>query len=205
MLKVQGIYGILPQDVALDALLRMAQAALDGGIRFLQLRDKQLESNVVDRRLQALSQLVNQYQATLILNDRVSDLAVGVHMGRDDFHDLQRLRQQCSTRLLGVTCKGDLAFASQAIAAGVDYISFGAMYPTSSKKDAKPIAISTLKEARACFKHANIVAIGGIRQQHFPELRAAGADAVAMIQTLFAVDDIKKRAKELVFAWEHSL
>jgi len=201
MAKVKGVYGILPQDIPLKLLLKMARAALDGGVRVLQLRDKSLPMSVVDQRLGDLLHLTQSYQATLILNDRFSELSVGVHVGRDDFGQLSQLRLRCGNRVLGVTCKGDLDFASQALAVGVDYISLGAMYPTLSKKDAKPISIGLLKKARERFPYANIVAIGGIKAHHFSELRESGADSVAMIQGLFGAKNIEKQAQLLTKYW----
>lgn len=198
---IQGIYGILPQDLPLNDLLSQAQAALDGGVQALQLRDKHLSLAAHNERLFALHDLMTAYEAHLIVNDRISRLGTGTHVGRDDFDDLSALRQRCSEQILGMTCKGDLDFAAQALQEGVDYISFGAVYPTQSKKDVTPISLALLAQARQRFPKANIVAIGGIQKQHFPELRAVGVDAVAMIQGLFAVGDIESHARILHQAW----
>ncbi|MDQ6962242.1 MAG: thiamine phosphate synthase [Mariprofundaceae bacterium] len=200
---IQGIYGILPQDLPLTYLLTQARAALDGGVQTLQLRDKHLSLLARNERLAALHELMTAYDAQLIVNDRFSGLGgTGVHVGRDDFKDLSVLHQQCVDKILGVTCKGDLSFAAQALQAGADYISFGALYPTQSKQDVTPISLSLLAEARQRFPNANIVAIGGIQQHHFPEIRAAGVDAVAMIQGLFGVDHIESHAHGLLQAWK---
>lgn len=207
MKRISGIYGILPADLALDELLRAAGAALDGGVRVLQLRDKQQGIADQIKRAQRLRDLTATYRATLIINDSlpvaVESGADGVHLGPGDGPDVKRLRTRVGKGfVIGVSCKGDTAFADHALAAGADYVSFGAVYPTSSKAGAAVVGVGALAGARKLLPDANIVAIGGIDEGNLAEIKAAGADAAAVIGGLFGGGDVRARAQRLNALWE---
>jgi len=207
MKRITGIYGILPPDLETQDMLARAESALRGGVRTLQLRDKQQDDAQALKRACALRKLTVNYQARLIINDSLQlaleTNADGVHLGGDDIPDLGRLRAEAGESLvLGISCKGDMAFARRARDAGADYLSFGAIFPTASKDSATPIGLAGLRKARVQFPNANIVAIGGISEKNLADVKAAGADAVAMIHALFSAADIEAGAAALVAAWE---
>ncbi|MDQ7010852.1 MAG: thiamine phosphate synthase [Mariprofundaceae bacterium] len=207
MKNITGIYGILPSDLEMEDMLARAESALGGGVRTLQMRDKKQDDSQALKRACALRELTSAYQAMLIINDSIhlalESGADGVHLGRDDIPDLARLRAEAGTSLLiGISCKGDMDLARRALDAGADYLSFGAIFPTASKEDAVSIGLASLHRARAQFADANIVAIGGISKKTLADVKAAGADAAAMIHALFSAGNIKLRATALVAAWE---
>ncbi len=202
-----GIYGILPADVETDALLGKAEAALRGGVRILQLRDKQQGYKRRIRRAEALRELTAQYEAKLFINDdlRVAlDCAAdGVHLGRTDLEDLTTLRSEAGESLIiGISCKGDALFAQQAMQHGADYVSFGAIYPTATKQDATPIGLARLQKARTLFPDTNICAIGGIGEQELPAVKMAGADCAAVVSALFGAEDIEATARRMEALWQ---
>lgn len=205
--RLSGIYGILPADADTEALLAQAEAALRGGVRILQLRDKQQGYKRRIRRAEGLRELTRRYGARLIINDDLrvaldSD-ADGVHLGRTDLQDLTTLRQEAGeTLIVGISCKGDALFAQQALAHGADYVSFGAIYPTTTKQDATPIGLERLRKARQLFPEANICAIGGIDEAHLPAVKAAGADCAAVVSALFAAADIEATARRMEALWQ---
>jgi len=204
---IQGIYGILPADLEDDAWLAKAEAAMRGGVRLLQMRDKKSGYKRSLRRAKLLRELTNNHNTRLIINDSVQ-LAVdaeadGVHLGQSDIQNLTQLRSETGSRLLiGVSCKADAAFARHMLNEGADYISFGAIFPTGSKADATPIGLPRLMKARQMFAEANICAIGGITLETLPAVREAGADCAAVISSLFDIDDVEQQARAMVAAWQ---
>jgi len=133
----------------------------------------------------------------LVIND---DLALaleidadGAHLGRDD-GDLAGARKALGpARILGASCYGEWARAEAAVAAGVDYVAFGAMFPSSTKPQAPLAPLEMLTRAKAEFG-LPVAAIGGITLDNAPLLIAAGADLPAVISDVFSAPDPAARA-----------
>lgn len=207
--RLSGIYAILPADLELDELLSRAGSAMQGGIRILQLRDKKQGYKKHLKRALAMRELTTCFDARLIINDSVQ-LAMdadadGVHLGRNEMQNLRELRENSGRLLLGVSCQADAAFAHHVLNDGANYVSFGAIFPTSSKEEAVPIGLPRLAKARAMFPEANICAIGGITQETLPMVRRAGADCAAVIASLFNNQDIEHTAHMMVDTWNNAL
>ncbi len=204
--KLNGIYGILPADLDTKALLEKAEAALKGGLKNLQFRDKKQGYKRQLKRAKALRQLTHAYDAVLMINDSVA-LAMdaeadGVHLGRDDAPNLIQLRIQVGEDfIIGITCRADAAFATSALKDGADYVSFGAVWATTSKMEVPAIGLARLIKARQMFPDSHICAIGGIHADNIAEVKATGADCAALISGLFAADDIEDEAARLIDIW----
>jgi thiamine-phosphate pyrophosphorylase len=206
MAKLTGIYGILPSDLETDDLLARAKNALDGGVRILQFRDKKQGYKRALQRAMALRKLTFEYGATFIVNDSIQlaldSAADGVHLGRnDETLTAARLSEIGNKMLVGMSCRADAAFAKSVLDSGVDYVAFGAIWKTQSKPGVPEIGLYRLAKARQMFPAANICAIGGISVGNVAAVKAAGADCAALISGLFAAEDIKARARELVEIW----
>jgi len=205
-MKINGIYGILPADIPLEELLHKAEAALKGGVKTLQLRDKKQGFKRGLKRAQALCELVRTYNSLLIVNDSVQ-LALeadadGVHLGREDMQSMATIRAKTdNSMIIGVSCKADAAFARHVLDEGADYVSFGAIFSTRSKADAIPIGLPRLAKARKMFPKANICAIGGLTLESLPAVKKAGADCGAVISALFNADDIESMARKMLATW----
>ncbi|MDQ6981886.1 MAG: thiamine phosphate synthase [Mariprofundus sp.] len=204
--KLTGIYAILPADLDMDNLLVKAEAALKGGVRILQFRDKKQGYKRQIKRAKALRSITRDYGAHFIINDSVTlalgAKADGVHLGRDDAPNLIQLRNEVGDDfLIGITCRADAAFAKSALKDGASYISFGAVWKTHSKPEVPEIGLNRLVKARQMFPDANLCAIGGITEHNIAQVKAAGADCAAVISGLFAADDIQIRAEKLVKIW----
>ncbi len=194
--QLRGLYAVTPDDMLLPRLSAKVSAALKGGVRLVQYRNKTAPSPL--RRAQAaeLLRICRAVGAKLIVND---DLALaleigadGVHLGRDD-GDLAAARTALGTnRVLGVSCYNDIARAEIAAAAGADYIAFGAMFTSPTRPDAVPAPLSLIAEA----KHFGlpIAAIGGVTLKNADSVINAGVDMVAVISGLFDTMDITGRA-----------
>lgn len=196
---LRGLYAVTPDDRLLPRLLALVQAALDGGVRLVQYRNKQAPAPL--KRLQAgeLLRLCRAYGARLIVNDDVW-LAIeigadGAHVGRDDI-DLATAREALGNkRILGVSCYDELARAEAAAKADANYIGIGSMFPSSTKPGTVIAPLDLLAEARRRFG-GPVAAIGGITIRNAPEVIAAGADMVAVVSDLFDAMDISRRAEE---------
>jgi len=204
--KITGIYGILPADIPLQDLLSRAEAALAGGIKTLQLRDKKQEYKKATKRACALRVLTHEYGARMMINDSmqlaIESGADGVHLGRGDVKGLIRSRAEPDNPLMiGISCKGDAAFALHALNEGADYVSFGSVFPTSSKENAVPIGLPRLARSREMFPDANICAIGGIGLESLSMVKQAGADCAAVISALFSARDIELTARQMIETW----
>jgi thiamine-phosphate pyrophosphorylase len=204
--KLSGIYGILPADLETDDLLNRAGAALEGGVRILQFRDKKQGYKRALQRAQALRQLTLEHGATFIVNDSIQ-LALdcgadGVHLGRDDEAlTTATLSEIGDKMLIGITCRADASLAKSVLDNGVDYVAFGAIWKTQTKSEVPEIGLNRLAKARQMFPAANICAIGGISVHNIAAVKTAGADCAALISGLFAAQDIKVRAGQLIEAW----
>ncbi|MGB5494154.1 MAG: thiamine phosphate synthase, partial [Sedimenticolaceae bacterium] len=135
-----------------EPLSAQVAAALTGGARVVQYRDKSTDQ---ERRLaeaRVLGDLCRQRQIPLLINDDV-DLAVavnanGVHLGRDDAGIASARERLPAGSLVGVSCYDDFELAREAARGGADYIAFGSFFPSPTKPDAVPAQPDLLRRAR---------------------------------------------------------
>lgn len=208
--RIKGIYGILPDGLETDRMLRLAEAALKGGVQTLQFRDKGRGYKKSLKRARALAGLTREYAARLIVNDSLQlageSGADGVHLGRNDMQSVATMRNEVGDgMLIGISCQADAAFAQHVLGEGADYVSFGAIFATNSKPEAAPIGLPRLAKARQIFPGANICAIGGITLEALPAVRKAGADCAAVIASLFGAEDITLQSRLMVETWNNAL
>ncbi len=200
--ELSGLYAVTPDDRLLPRLSALVEAALEGGTRLVQYRNKVAPAPL--RRAQAaeLLRICRAYGAKLIVNDdlwlAIEIGADGVHVGRDDVpgHDLHTAREALGAkRLLGVSCYNDLERVAAAAKVGADYVGIGSMYPSATKPTAESATPELLAEARRRFA-GPVAAIGGITIRNAAQVIAAGADMVAVVSDLFNAMDIRRRASE---------
>jgi len=195
--KLRGLYAITPECTDGQHLLAQVEAALAGGCRLLQYRDKLSAMPERVARARALRQLAGRFGARLLIND---DLALamlvgadGVHLGQEDGNLAAARAILGPSRWLGASCYADLACARHAAAAGADYVAFGAVYPSPTKPQAPLAAVDLFKQAKTTLDVSSC-AIGGITLDNAAPLIAAGADLLAVITDLFNAPDIAVRA-----------
>ena len=197
--KLRGLYAITPETGDRTDLLSRVNAALSGGCRILQYRDKLSAMPERVARARALRELTRRHGARLLIND---DLALcrlveadGVHLGEDD-GNLRAARAILGPdAILGASCYADYAMAERASAAGADYVAFGAVYPSPTKPYARRATVDLFFRAKSRFT-VDVCAIGGITLDNAPPLIAAGADLLAVITDLFSAPDIAARAAQ---------
>ena len=143
------------------ALEEQVEAALKGGITCLQLREKDLDEEAFIEEAKKIKKLTDAYKVPFIINDNVNvALAVdadGVHVGQKDMAAQDVRTKLGPDKILGVSAQ-TVEQAISAQEAGADYIGVGAMFTTSTKKDANATSRETLKEIRKNV-HIPIVAI----------------------------------------------
>ena len=195
---ISGLYAITPDSADTPALLARVEAALAGGARLLQYRNKTASAALRLTQGRALLALCWEYQIPLIINDHL-DLALaldadGLHLGSDDGSLPEARRRLGDGKILGASCYRRLENALDAQAAGVDYVAFGGFFPSTVKPGAVRAPLGLLTEAKQRLT-VPVVAIGGITLDHAPRLIAAGADGVAVISALFGAPDVRAAAR----------
>ena len=200
--ELRGLYAVTPDDRLLARLSALVEAALEGGARLIQYRNKQAPAPL--RRAQAaeLLRVCRAYGGKLIINDDVW-LAIeigadGAHVGAGDLPggDLATAREALGPkRLLGVSCYADLGRVEAAAKGGADYIGIGSVFPSTTKPGASGASLDVVSEARRRFD-LPVAAIGGITIGNAPQVIRAGADMVAVVSDLFNAMDIRRRAGE---------
>lgn len=202
----RGLYGITPEWDDTGRLLDAIRAAARGGMRALQLRRKTVSLAFKHEQARAVVQLCRELGVVSILNDhwRLAQEtgADGVHLGRED-GDLAAVRASVGPdMLIGASCYDQIGLARDALAAGADYIAFGAVYPSPTKPQAVRAPLALLGEARALAEahpgggpRPAVVAIGGITPANAEPVVRAGADAISLISGLFEADDIEAAAR----------
>jgi thiamine-phosphate pyrophosphorylase len=182
------------------SLVETVADALEGGVRAVQLREKDLSPRALFPLALELRQLTRRFGARLLINERL-DLAQavaadGVHLAGSSLPTAVARRLLGPQALIGVsTHSASEAFA--AADAGADFVTFGPIYPTPSKAAyGPPVGLDALRTACAQAP-LPIFALGGIKDAHIPELKAAGAAGIALISAILAAPEPRQAAAEL--------
>lgn len=188
-------------------LYDVVRESLEGGVTFLQLREKDLDDENFYKEAVRLQEMAREYGVPFVVNDNVG-IAVrmdadGVHVGQSDMEagDVRALIGP--DKILGVSAQT----VEQAVLAekrGADYLGVGAVFPTGSKNDAVEVSRETLK-AICDAVSIPVVAIGGITVNNTPELAGSGICGIAVISAIYGQKDIyqatvslKKVTEEMV-------
>jgi thiamine-phosphate pyrophosphorylase len=186
-----ALYPIADADSSRD-VVALAAAILAGGARLLQLRAKRATTRELIALARAVRRLADRAGALLILNDR-ADVArlvgTGVHLGQDDLPPAAARAILGPGAVIGFSTHNLAQLDAAVDAGGVDYLAFGPIFATRSKADPDPAqGVAALAAARARCP-LPLVAIGGLTADTIPAIRAAGADAVAVIGAIAGAAD----------------
>ncbi|MEI7574720.1 MAG: thiamine phosphate synthase [Methylotenera sp.] len=196
---IRGLYAVTPDEADTDLLLAKVEAALQGGISMLQYRNKLADHKLQTQQARAILPLCRQYQVPFIINDSVKLCltldADGVHIGAEDGNLTEIRARMGQDKILGASCydRFDLALAAQQ--AGADYVAFGACFASSTKPNAPVANLSLFDQARTQLT-IPAVAIGGITLTNAPQVIAAGADSLAVINAIFNATDVKSSTEQ---------
>jgi thiamine-phosphate pyrophosphorylase len=179
-------------DTAVSGLSHCEQVKrlIAGGAALIQLRDKRAPSRVFYSDAQAALQIARSAGVKLIINDRV-DIALalradGVHLGQDDMPVEAARRLIGDQAVIGFSTH-NLEQIREALSFPIDYLAFGPVFPTTSKRNPDPVAgLKELKLACEMVLPMPVVAIGGISPSNASDVLNAGASSVAVISTVLA-------------------
>jgi thiamine-phosphate pyrophosphorylase len=174
------------------SLVETVESALEGGVRAVQLREKDLSAAELYPLARELRELTARYGARLLINDRLDvALAVeadGVHLGGHSLPVAAARKILGPGKLIGVsTHRPEEATGAQRD--GADFVTFGPVYFTPSKAAyGEPVGLGRLTEACATAP-LPVFALGGVTLGRLPELRAAGCHRIALISAILAAAD----------------
>jgi len=200
-MRLPPLYAIVdPLDTGRDPAA-LAAALLRGGARLVQLRWPGASARELLGAALAIRPLARAAGALFLVNDRPDVAraaeAEGVHLGQDDLPVAAARRVLGAGRLIGVSAH-DPGQARAAEAAGADYLGVGPVYATATKPDAlAPRGLALVSAVRAAVR-CPLVAIGGITPETAAAVRAAGADAVAMIGALVRAPDPEAAVRDVL-------
>lgn len=185
-------------------LMDAVAEALKGGLRAVQLREKDLGTRDLLRLAYEMRQLTLKYDARLFINDRV-DIAIavdadGVQLTQKSMPPFAA-RRLLSRLIIGVSTHS-LEEAIKAERGGADFLTLGPVYPTPSKhKYGAPVGIETLTEVVRKVR-IPVFAIGGITMDNMDEAMSAGASGVAVISSILKAKNIRSAAGKMARALE---
>jgi thiamine-phosphate pyrophosphorylase len=179
----------------------VVEAALRGGVRAFQLREKDLPPRELYPLALEVRRLTQTYGAHLLINDRVDvALAVdadGVHLTTTSLPASVARQVLGPGRLIGVSTH-TLAEAQAAAEEGADFLVFGPVFFTPSKAPyGEPVGLDALRVVRAAVR-LPILAIGGVKKANLDQVLAAGADGIAVISAVIGADDPMAASQDLL-------
>lgn len=193
------LYAIIDPTLLTISELALAESLAGSGVELIQYRDKTASSRRYFEVSGQLAKVLGPKGVRLIVNDR-PDIALlagagGVHVGQED-PAVEDARSVCGPdHWVGVSTH-NLEQLAAADRTSADYVAFGPIFPTATKKNPDPVVgAELLRRARALTKKP-LVAIGGITLERAAEVYRAGADSLAVIRDLICAPDPAVRARE---------
>jgi len=206
--KLTGLYVII-DPVALNNRnhKEVASQAIRGGARVIQLRDKFHTRKQAIAMAKEIKGICAENDVIFIVNDSL-DIAMaadadGLHVGQEDLPVSIARRFLPVDKIIGCSA----ATVEEAVTAqseGADYIGVGAIYPTASKEAIDVVGTERLRQIRQAVS-LPIVAIGGIKQSNTAEVRASGADSVAIISSILDSEDIEENSRLIANIFEKDI
>ena len=182
-----------------QTLVQQVEAALRGGVTMVQLREKELRGEALEQEAREILAVCRQYGVPLLINDDVMLAkkigAEGVHVGQSDMAASQAREILGPDAIIGVTAR-TIEQAQAAEKAGADYLGSGAVFGTSTKKDAKPMDPAYFQQICESVS-IPVVAIGGITADNIRQLEGRKMTGFAIVSGIFAADDIEAQTRKL--------
>lgn len=182
-------------------LCAVVEAALQGGVRAVQLREKNLSARDLYELAVTMRGLTTRHGAKLLINDRVDVAqaveADGVHLGEAGLPVRVVRGMLGADKLIGVSCHSPES-ATAAEQGGADFITFGPVFFTPSKAVyGAPQGLEKLRQVAACVR-LPVFGLGGIDQTNVADVKGAGAAGIALISAIIASQDPQNAAQALL-------
>ena len=170
-----------------ETLYEQVEKALKGGATFIQLREKELDEEHFLEEAITLKELCHKYHVPFVINDNVT---IAKEMDAESDMEADDVRKILGEdKILGVSAQT----VEQAVLAekmGADYLGVGAVFSTSTKKDASAISKERVKAICEAV-HIPVIAIGGITADNILTLKGSGICGIAVVSAIFAAKDIE--------------
>lgn len=185
--------------VGRQTLCQQVEAALQGGVTCVQLREKHLDRDAFLAEARQICALCRRYGVPFIVNDDL-DVALacgadGIHVGQDDMPAAE-VRRRAGRRLIVGVSAHTPEEARLAEAAGADYLGAGAVFGSATKTDASLLTPAGLQAVCAAV-HIPVVAIGGVNAGNILQLQGSGAAGAAVVSGIFGAPDITAACRKL--------
>ena len=182
-----------------EEFLCRTEAALQGGVTFLQLREKDKTTREYIALAQKVHEITKRYNVPLIIDDRVDvALAVdaeGVHVGANDMPVAAVRKLMGENKIVGATAK-TVPWAKEAYEQGADYLGVGAIYPTTTKVKTVLTSTDTLRDICNAVP-IPVNAIGGLNKDNIDVLAGIPIDGICVVSAIMKAEDPRKAAMEL--------
>lgn len=198
---LDGLYLLTDAELCRESgMLHSVAAALRGGVRLVQYRDKSDDQERRQEEARALVELCHETGARLIVNDDIelaaSVAADGVHLGKDDADITQARQRLGNDAIIGVSCYNEFSRAVEAERKGANYVAFGSVFTSPIKPDASRAPLHLLQQARDELD-IPVCAIGGINADNIGKVAATGAHLFAVISALLGTSNPEDAARDL--------
>lgn len=205
---IRGLYALIdPSWAPAERLVESTAAAIRGGARLIQYRDKTASPAERAERGRVVYAECRRAGAIFIVNDDIELafelMAHGVHLGEMDATIASARARLGPLAIVGASCYDSVVNAQRAADAGASYVAFGAFHPTRTKPNARQAEHFLLRKARAL--GLPLVAIGGITPENGGELVAEGADALAVASGLAGPEGVEARARRYAALFERAV
>jgi len=187
---MRGLYLVTDRKLCGTRTLEyVVSRALEGGVAYLQLREKELSTRLFVEQAREIKALTARYRVPLIINDRI-DVALaidadGVHIGQDDMPYGTARKLMGPRAIIGVSVEtwDDVMIAQQL---DVDYIAVSPVFETPTKTDTKSFwGLEGISRIKAYSRHP-VVGIGGLNASNAENAVMAGADCIAVVSAICA-------------------
>lgn len=185
-----------------EEFLWKVEQALQGGVTFLQLREKEASTREYLALAEKVHCLTKRYGVPLLIDDRV-DVAMaidaeGVHLGQSDLPVSLARKMLGPDKIIGATAK-TVEQAKAAFEMGADYLGVGAIYPTTTKVKTVRTSVETLGEICKAVP-IPVNAIGGLNQDNIDVLQGIPIHGICVVSAIMKADDPKQAAEALLHA-----
>lgn len=175
------------------------ELAIAGGASVVQLREKDCSSREFYELALRVKQITEPRRIPLIINDRIDICmaagADGVHLGQSDVPCKEARKILGNDKIIGVSAALPEE-AAQAQQDGADYLGVGAVFPTGTKTDTRPVTPDIIREIRAAVTIPFVV-IGGVNPDNIKTLYGLGIDGAAVVSAIVSQLDITAAAREM--------
>lgn len=201
-IKSATLYGILDLGyVAAGDEIRVAGELLAGGVDILQLRAKTAAQAEIRELAAKVLPLCREAKVPFIVND-FPEIALevgvdGLHIGQDD-GSLEEVRKVVGEEMIIGRSTHSPEQAAAALEEGFDYIGFGPLFPTPTKKGRPGIGIENVSAVQKAVGAAiPVFCIGGVKRSNLAEVTQAGARRVVIVSDLLQAEDVPAAVREV--------